>query len=160
MEDIELIFNKIYKYVKSYAISLCFDEGLAEEITQETFYKALLNIDKFKGDCQIETWLCRIAHNTFVNLSKKKKHENIEDYTALSSLENIAVDVDDKETANRILTLSTQLESPYKEVFYMKALGEVSFSVIAEVFGKTESWARVTYFRARKQIQEKLGESK
>ncbi len=156
MEDIEIIFNKSYKYIKSYALSLCFDESLAEEITQETFYKALLNIDKFKGDCQIETWLCRIAHNTFINLTKKKKHENIDDYTSLSSLENIAVNVDDKETANRILQLSTELSTPYKEVFYMKALGEVSFSVIAEVFSKTESWARVTYFRARKQIQEKL----
>ncbi len=158
MEDIELIFNKSYKYIKSYALSLCFDEALAEEITQETFYKALLNIDKFKGECQIETWLCRIAHNTFVTLSQKRKHENIEDYTALSSLENIAVDADDKETANRILQLSTELPTPYKEVFYMKALGEVSFSVIAEVFSKTESWARVTYFRARKMIQEGLGE--
>ncbi len=156
MEDIELVFNKCYKYIKSYALSLCFDEALAEEITQETFYKALLNIDKFKGECQIETWLCRIARNVFISLAKKRNYENIDDYTALSSLENIAVNVDDKDIANRILQLSTELPTPYKEVFYMKALGEVSFSVIAEVFSKTESWARVTYFRARKMIFEQL----
>ena len=45
MEDIELIFSKYYKYVKRYALSLCYDETLAEDITQETFYKAFKNFD-------------------------------------------------------------------------------------------------------------------
>ena len=66
---------------------------------------------------------------------------------------------EEKETAQKILEISTTLPSPYKEVFYMKALGEVSFTVIAEVYGKTESWARVTYHRARMKIYEKLGEN-
>ena len=157
MEDIELIFSKYYKYVKHYALSLCYDETLAEDITQETFYKAFKNIDKFKNECRIETWLCRIAHNEFVSLKRKKKTENIDDYTTLASFDNIVENADDKDCARKILEISTELSSPYKEVFYMKALGELPFSVIAEVFGKTESWARVTYHRARAKISERLG---
>ena len=88
MEDIELVFSKYYKYVKHYALSLCYDETLAEDITQETFYKAFKNIDKFKNECRIETWLCRIAHNEFVSLKRKKKTENIDDYTTLISFDN------------------------------------------------------------------------
>ena len=74
MENIELIFQKYYKYVKSYAVSLCFDEYLAEEITQETFYKALINIDKFRNECKMETWLCKIAKNEFLALKRKEKN--------------------------------------------------------------------------------------
>lgn len=159
MEDLELVFEKYYKYVKSYAVSLCFDEALAEDITQETFYKAFKNIDKFRNNCRIETWLCRIAHNEFVSLKRRKKTENIDDYSFLSTYDNALEKTEDKETAQKILEISTTLPSPYKEVFYMKALGEVSFTVIAEVFGKTESWARVTYHRARMKIFERLGEN-
>lgn len=77
MENIELIFQKYYKYVKSYAVSLCFDEYLAEEITQETFYKALINIDKFRNECKMETWLCKIAKNEFLALKRKEKICNL-----------------------------------------------------------------------------------
>ena len=158
MDELEKMCNLHYKYVKSYALSLCLNETLAEDITQETFYKAFKNIDKFNNNCRIETWLCRIAHNEFVSLKRRKKTENIDDYNFLSSFDNALENTEDKETAQKILEISTALPSPYKEVFYMKALGEVSFSVIAEVYGKTESWARVTYHRARMKIFEGLGE--
>ncbi len=158
MEDLELIFNRYYKYVKGYALSLCFDEALAEEITQETFYKALKNIDKFKKQARMETWLCTIAHNEFVSLKRKKKADNIDDYQFLVSDENATQRVEDKEQIKHILESATQLPTPYKEVFYMKALGELPFSVIAEVYNKTENWARVTYHRARQKIIERMSE--
>lgn len=156
MNDLEYIFNNYYKYVKGYAISLCFDEALAEEITQETFFKAFKNIDKFKNQCRMETWLCRIAHNEFVSLKRKNKTENIDDFPFLTGNVNVADSAEDKESVRQILEISTNLDSPYKEVFYMKALGDLSFAVIADVFGKTESWARVTYYRARQKIIERM----
>ncbi len=158
MEDLELIFSSCYKYVKAYALSMCLDEALAEDITQETFYKALISYDKFKGDCKIETWLCRIARNEFLQIKRKQKSENIEDYPYLSSNQNIEKSAEDKESAKIILKLAKELPSPYKEVFYMKVLGELQFSVIGEVFDKSESWARVTYFRAKQKISEKTGD--
>lgn len=156
MDDLELIFNKYYKYVKGYTLSLCFDESLAEEITQETFYKALKNADKFKNQCRMETWLCTIARNEFLSLKRKKKTENIDDCGFLISDLSVSDNIEDKENIKNILEASTQLPTPYKEVFYMKALGELPFSVIAEVYGKTESWARVTYHRARQKIIERM----
>ncbi len=158
MDDLELIFNKYYKYVKGYALSLCFDESLAEEITQETFYKALKNAGKFKGQCRTETWLCTIARNEFISHKRKKKTENIDDYSFLVSDESASQSVEDKEQIRQILQSAAQLPTPYKEVFYMKAMGELPFSVIAEVYGKTESWARVTYHRARQKIIERMSD--
>ncbi|MBO5896978.1 MAG: sigma-70 family RNA polymerase sigma factor [Clostridia bacterium] len=158
MDDLELIFNKYYKYVKGYALSLCFDEALAEEITQEAFYKALKNVDKFKNQCRMETWLCTIARNEFVSLKRKRKTESIDDYSFLVSNESASQSVEDKEQVRQVLQSATQLPTPHKEVFYMKAMGELPFSVIAEVYGKTESWARVTYHRARQKIIERMKE--
>ncbi len=159
MEELELIFERYYKYVKGYTLSLCFDESLAEEITQETFYKAIKNIDKFKNQCRMETWLCTIARNEFTTIKRKRKNENIADYTFLASGTDVSDSVEDKENINRILKASTDLQTPYKEVFYMKALGEIPFAVIARVFDKTESWARVTYHRARQKIIERMNEN-
>ena len=79
MEDFEIVYKKYYKYVKQYAVSLCFDELLAEEITQEAFIKAFENYKSFKGDCKVESWICRIAHNIFVSMKRKPTNENIDD---------------------------------------------------------------------------------
>ncbi len=156
MDDIEIIYRKYYKYVKSYTLSLCFDEALAEEITQETFYKAITGYNSFDHRCKIETWLCRIAHNIFVNTKRKKQHQDIESILNLACDYDVEEDVSKKEDVRKILRISTTLDSPYKEVFYMKTLGDFSYKVIADAFGKTESWARVTYHRARQKITERM----
>ncbi len=156
MDDIEIIYRKYYQYVKGYARSLCLDETVAEEITQETFYKALNGYDKFNHQCKIETWLCRIAHNVFVNSKRRKPTENIDSILNLVDDCNIEEKVTNNDEVKRILSTSTLLPSPYKEVFYMKTLGDFSYKTIAEVFGKTESWARVTYHRAKQQITERM----
>ena len=156
LKDLEKICNLHYKYVKSYALSLCLNETLAEDITQETFYNAIKKIDTFKNDCKIETWLCSIAKNIFLNHKRKKQAENILDYPYLASDSNIEEDTIKNEYVKRILAEAVKLETPYKEVFYMKSLGDMPYSTIADVFGKTENWARVTYFRAKKQIEERM----
>lgn len=159
LEDLEKICNQHYKYVKSYALSLCLNETMAEDITQETFYNAIKKIDTFKNDCKIETWLCSIAKNIFLNQKRKKQTENILDYPNLVSNSNIEEDTIKNESVKRILAEAVKLETPYKEVFYMKSLGDMPYSSIANVFGKTENWARVTYFRAKKQIEERMNEN-
>lgn len=158
MEDLEKICNLHYKYVKSYALSLCLNEAMAEDITQETFYNAIKKIDTFKNDCKIETWLCGIAKNIFLNQKRKKQTENILDYPNLVADSNTEENFIKDESVKRILAEAVKLETPYKEVFYMKILGDMPYSTIADVFGKTENWARVTYFRAKKQIEERMSE--
>ena len=159
MEEFETIYNKYYKYVKQYVISLCFDEIIAEDITQEAFLKAFEKADKFKGDSRIETWLCSIAKNIFLSYKRRKKEESIDNYEYLTSEFTVENDSEDKETAKRILKILMAMKSPQKDVFYMRAMGEMPFETISQIFGKTESWARVTYYRAKKEIIERLGEN-
>lgn len=156
LDDIELIYRKYYKYVKSYACSLCLDESVAEDIAQETFYKAINSYDKFNHQCKIETWLCRIAHNIFVNTKRRKPTENIDNILHLTADCNVEESIIKTDNIKIILKYATELPSPYKEVFYMKTLGDFSYEVIADVFGKTESWARVTYHRAKQKIAERM----
>ncbi len=158
MDDLEKICNLHYKYVKSYALSLCLNEAMAEDITQETFYNAIKKIDTFKNDCKIETWLCSIARNIYLNSKRKRQPENISDYPNLVSDSNLEENAIKNENVKRILAEAVKLETPYKEVFYMKTLGDMPYSIIADVFEKTENWARVTYFRAKKQIEERMSE--
>ena len=158
MDDLEKMCNLHYKYVKSYALSLCLNEAMAEDITQETFYNAIKKIDTFKNDCKIETWLCSIARNIFLNSKRKKQTENISDYPNLVAEISLEENVIKNENIKRILTEAVKLDTPYKEVFYMKTLGDMPYSTIADVFEKTENWARVTYFRAKKQIEERMSE--
>lgn len=146
-------FSDVYKYV----LSLCRNETLAEEVTQETFFKAMRSIDKFNGDCKLYVWLCQIAKNTYFTLSKKQK------YTALDTEVEYAdptADIEqtylDKESAKRLHMLLHNLNEPYKEVFTLRVFGELPFSQIGELFGKTDSWARLIFYRAKKQLQEDL----
>lgn len=156
MEDFEKIYSEYFDVVYHYVLSLCLNESLAEEITQEAFFKALKNIDSFRGDCKVNVWLCRIAKNIYYTESKRKA--KIVDYPLelIPSEESIENDLLVKESAMEIHRLLHKLEEPYKEVFWMRTFGELSFKDIAAVFSKTESWARVTYHRARMKIREDI----
>lgn len=157
MTDFENLYNQYFKDVYRYALSLSKNEALAEEITQETFFKALKSLDCFDGKCKVYVWLCQIAKNTYFTYIKKEKRYDYDadladiqlDYCFEQSLFN-------KETSFEIHKRLHLLEEPYKEVFSLRLFGELSFLQIATLFGKTESWARVTYHRAKLKIKEEL----
>lgn len=157
MTEFEEIYSKYFKDVYRYTLGLSKNRSIAEEITQETFFKALKKIDAFKGDCKISVWLCQIAKNTYFSYLKKQPYL-IEDIDS-------AVDVLDGDFEQKIISdgsayeihkLIHDLEQPYKEVFMLRFFGDLSFCKIAGLFGKTESWARVTYHRARAKLKEAL----
>ena len=157
MTDFQEVYNLYFRDVYRYALSLCRNEMLAEEITQETFYKALQNLDSFDGKGKIFVWLCQIAKNTYISLRRKEKHLDSSTDTELLPWDgSIEERIYDKETAFAIHKVLHTLDEPYKEVFSLRTFGELSFKQIAELFGKTEAWARVTYHRARLKIKEEL----
>jgi len=131
---------------------------MAEDVVSETFLKALKSIDTFKNDCSINVWLCTIAKNTYFSLLKKRKRETDFD----PEIETGSSDFDfteklfDKESALQLHRLLHDLEEPYKEVFSLRVFGDLSFAEIAELFGKTENWARVTYHRSKLKMKETL----
>lgn len=158
MTDFETVYDLYFRDVYRYALSLCRNEAVAEEITQETFYKALSKLDGFDGKCKVSVWLCQIAKNTYFSMCRKNKHLADGDPDLIQiQIQSAEDSYSAKETVFAIHKVLHTLEEPYKEVFSLRALGELSFRQIGELFGKTETWARVTYHRARLKIKEGLG---
>lgn len=157
MTDFQEIYAKYFKDVYRYILSLTKNEALAEELTQETFFKALKSIEKFDGKCKLYVWLCQIAKNTYFTYYKKEKRYNYKATINNKLLNNdLEEEIFSKEKAFEIHKILHTLKEPYKEVFSLRLFGELPFSQIAQLFGKTESWARVTYYRAKLKIQEDL----
>lgn len=156
MEDFDRIYAVYFSEVYKFVLSLCREPALAEEITQEAFFKALKNIDSFKGDCSLNTWLCKIAKNTLYSYTKRHSRQIDHPLDIIISGENIEEQFADKETAYAIHKVLHKLSEPYKEVFWLRTFGELPFTQIGELFSKTESWARVTYYRAKILIKEEL----
>ncbi len=155
--DYEKLYNSYYMQVYSYVVSLTKNKELAEEITQNTFFKAISARSEFKGDSDEVTWLCAISKNLYYD--EKRKESKITDINELSDVpsdEDIAGAVADADLSLRIHIILHRMEEPYKEVFSLRVFGELSFAQIARIFGKTETWARVTYHRAKLKIQERL----
>ena len=156
LKDIEIVYDKYFKDVYKYVLSLTLNESIAEEVTQETFFKAIKNIDKFDGRCTLFVWLCQIAKNTFfTHYQKSKRFSSIEEQL-MKTTDCFEECLLDKESAFEIHKVLHKLEEPYKEVFSLRVFSELSFRQIAELFNKTESWARVTYHRAKLKIQEEV----
>lgn len=160
MAGFESIYNEHFHSVYRYIFSLCQNEALAEEITQETFFKAFENMDRFHGECRLYVWLCQIAKNTYFSYLKKQKryasaneHEPNDFYD--NTLENELIDHD---TAWQIQKILHQLDNTYKEVFMLRVFAELSFSQIGELFGKTDSWARLVFYRTKKELRRRLHE--
>ena len=148
-----------YEAVYHYTLALCRDEAMAQDITQETFLKAMKFCDKFKGDSSLYTWLCAIAKRCLINRYKKDSRElPTDDFSGtLPKTEKSPEElVSDKDMAMYIHKILHTMQEPYKEVFSLRVFGQLSFGDIAKLFAKTESWARVTYHRARKIINEEL----
>ena len=155
--DFEQVCKEHFSDVYRYALSLCRNEAIAEEVTQETFVKAMQNINKFSGSCKLYVWLCQIAKNTYFTLyQKQKRYKAIDD----SDLPDFTIDIEkdylDKDAAKQLHVLLHNLNEPYKEVFTLRVFGELPFAQIAELFDKTDSWARSIFYRAKKQLQEGL----
>lgn len=160
--EFDQIYSTYFKSVYLYVMQLSGNEHIAEELTSETFFKAINSIDSFRGDCDMRVWLCQIAKNTYFSyLKKNKKVLSIDE----SDLQNVAdpdacidVQIGEQEEARLIRKILHDMSDPYKEVFMWRVFGELSFKEIADLYGKTDNWACVTYHRARKMIQNRLEE--
>lgn len=156
MQDFEEIYRDYYSLVYGYIGKLCADENIAEEITQETFFKVLKNIKSYRGECKLSVWICQIAKNTYLSYLKKQKKLTQLPEEMVSENDSVEQLLVDKEMALKIHEILHRMEEPYREVFWMRTFGELAFSQIGKVHGKTESWARVTYHRAKMKIKEEL----
>ncbi|MCC8131979.1 MAG: sigma-70 family RNA polymerase sigma factor [Oscillospiraceae bacterium] len=160
--EFEEIYRTYFKSVYNYILRLSGNEHIAEEITSDTFFKAMKSIGKFRGECDIRVWLCQIAKNSYYSyLKKSRKTESIDDVVfpeivdPNASPEELA---SRKEDFLRVRKALHDIAEPYKEVFMWRVFGELSFKEIGELYGKTDNWACVTYHRARKMIRLRMEE--
>ena len=152
----EKMYEAYYMRVYSYAVTISGSRELAEEITQETFYRAMTKSASFRREADEVTWLCTIAKNLFYDEKRRQKKTGPipEDVEADGkSIEQIAAD---KDSSFRVHLALHALEEPYREIFELRVFGELGFKDIGTIFGKTENWARVTYHRARLKLQERM----
>lgn len=151
-EIYEKYASKIYKYI----YALCKNDDIAEEILQETFYKAIKNADSFNGNSTIYTWLCTIAKNNWKNyLIRKKKIKFVPlEENLLSNPENDYIE--DKQGILEIYKAMHKLESITKEIMLIKLHSNLTFKEIGNLFGKSEQWARTKYYRGKLKIREEL----
>lgn len=157
--DLDDIYARFSGTVTAYLTRLSGSRELAEELTQETFYQAVKSIDRFDGKCSVNTWLCGIAkHLYYDSVRRRKPAETLPEN--LPSAEDFAETILRKDQAMIAHRYLHSLEEPYREVFTLRTFCDLSHTQIAELFRKSESWSRVTYYRARRMLQDAMEEEK
>ncbi len=160
MDDLEQLYRLYYKDVFLFLCALTKDEVLSEDLTAETFLRAYEKIGSFRGECDVRVWLCQIAKNMYFKWLKKHRREQpiMEETQADKTAENVEMLFEDHDTADCIHRFLHEMKDPYKEVFTLRVFGELSYQKIGILFGKSEGWARVTYLRAKRQLQKRMEE--
>jgi len=158
MQGFEQVCEWYYPRVHRFVLALCRDPALAEELTQQTFFKALQGIGAFRGECRLDVWLCQIAKHAYYAHARSARRDAEPIPELPDAGQEPALALVQREEARRVHRALHRLGEPYKEVFSLRVFGELPFLEIAQLFGKTESWARVTYYRAKLKIQEAVKE--
>ena len=156
LQTAEKLYDACYMKVYSYVMTLARNEDAASEITQETFYRAMTTKQTFRGESECYSWLCAIAKNIFIDEKRRTSRIQDEPDETLSDSSDIEQSIVDSEPSFRSHMLLHDMEDPYKAVFELRVFGELSFAQIGAIFRKTESWARVTYHRARLKLKERM----
>lgn len=159
MTEFESIYREYFRDVELYLRAICKDELLAEELTEQVFFQALKALPKFRGDCDIRTWLCAMGRNCYLSHLRKAKHaEDIDQLQIPDPRKSIEECFADRQQAMAVHRVLHDLPEPYKEVFSLRVFGQLSFGDIGGLFGRTANWACVTYHRARQKIMDEMEE--
>ncbi|MBQ8409053.1 MAG: sigma-70 family RNA polymerase sigma factor [Clostridia bacterium] len=162
MTDFEQLYSTYFNDVYLYILRLSRNEHVAEEITSDTFFKAMKSINEFRGDCDVRVWLCQIAKNCYYSYLRKSNRTESVDEVEMQDIPDLTPSIAEEyarqDEVAGIQKILHDINEPYKEVFMWRVYAELSFKQIAQIFGKTENWACVTYHRARKMIKERLEE--
>ena len=156
MQDMEQIYTQYIETVNKYLFCLTHNNDISEELTQETFYKAVKKIDTYKGECKMSVWLCQIAKNLWYDYCKKNKkvisveEELLGSYSTDTTEERVILN-DEKISLFRKIQ---KLDEKTREVIYLRITGELTFKEIGIILNKTENWARVTFYRGKNQLKE------
>ena len=157
MQDIEQIYKEYFQTVNKYLFCLTRNDDISEELTQETFYRAVKKINTYRGECKISVWLCQIAKNLWYDYCRKNKNISITNEDDLfnnqpiNTLEEKIISDDERISLYKKMQ---KLDDKTREVMYLRITGELSFKEIGAILNKTENWARVTFYRGKNKLKE------
>ena len=155
MEDMDAVYRQHARTVYKFLLSQCRDAHLAEELTQETFYQAVRSIDRFDGGCKVSVWLCQIAkHLWYQHLRKSGRETELPEESELPLVPSAEEETIDRSSQLDLLRRVHELSEPGMEVVYLRVFGGLSFREIGDVLGKTETWARVTFYRGKERLKQ------
>lgn len=155
--DFEKLFRDYQDFIYKYLLRLTKSYTLAEEFTQETFFRAYMNRASLRNKEKVAVWLCQIAKNIYFSwYNEHKKMQPLDEVVGTEKVDAIEEAYVNKEHFERLIIYLHQLEEPYKEVFMLAVFGQVSLKEISQLFGKSESWARVSFYRAKQKLIEKM----
>lgn len=161
MTEFAHIYEKYFRDVELYLRAICRDAALAEELTEQTFFKAMKALNSFRGDCDVRVWLCSMARNQYISyLRKNKGAQSIDDVQIPDPRRSIEERVADRDQAMAVHRVLHDMPEPYKEVFTLRIFGQLAFGDIGRLFGRSANWACVTYHRACRKIQSEMEEEK
>lgn len=159
MRKIEKIYREYYDTVFKYLFCLTHDKDISEDLVQETFIRMIKNIDKFEGKSKLSSWLCEIAKNLWIDYLRKNKRKvelNENEELNIQSEQNIENEYIEREDENKVFEKIKALDEISQKVMYLRIKGEMSFKEIGDVLGKSENWARVTFYRAKQKVKEEM----
>ena len=146
-----MYFDDVYRYL----LSLSGSESTAEELTSETFFRAMDALDRFRGECSVRVWLCQIAkHLWYQHLRKANRETELPEEAELPLVPSAEEEAVSRSGQLDMLRRVHELPEPGREVVYLRAFGGLSFREIGDVLGKTETWARVTFYRGKERLKQ------
>ena len=155
MLDFDKVFRENQGFIYRYLMKLCGNESLAEELTQETFFRAYMNLTGLRKEEKVTVWLCQIAKNSyFAWYNEQKKFQPLDEMVIPQNTPDLSDVFAEKALSAQAFSLLHNMDEPYKEVFMLCVFGGLSLKDISVLFGKSESWARVTFYRAKQKLME------
>lgn len=154
----ETLYRENVKIVSHYLYSMCGDEELTKDLTQETFLRAYESLDRFDGSCKLSTWLCQIAkHLLYQYWAKAGRQVPMEPDVTMPAKENT-----ESTALNRVELIDClkelhKLPEQMREVMYLRVMSDLSYREIGEIMGKSENWARVNFYRAKELLLKGCG---
>ena len=157
MTEFEKLFNENREFIFKYLMKMTQNVSLSEELTQETFFRAYMNYASLRNKEKASVWLCQIAKNTYYAWYNEQKNKaSIDDLDIMSDSKTLEDEFVQEELSQKALLCLHELDEPYKEVFMLSVFGGFSLKDISSIFGKSESWARVTFYRAKQKLLERM----
>ena len=146
MKTFESLYRDYYQKVYAFLNRMCADGDLAEDLTQETFLQAYKSLYKFRGECEVFTWLAAIGKHTYFKYLKKKRLHLDAANLDLVAQNYLKGDVSPEE----------DIPKKYRDVVVLRVYAELPFSQVAQILRISENSAKVIYFRAKKMLMEVL----